>query len=136
MTINDLLIRHEGLRLKPYKDIVGKMTIGVGRNLDDVGVSKGEALYLLNNDIERVSGDLDSKMPWWRSMSVARQFVFQDMCFNLGLQGFLGFTTFLELCRIGHYDAAAVAGLDSRWAQQVGVRATQMMTLLKTGSWE
>ena len=29
---------HDGLRLKPYRDSVGKLTVGVGRNLDDVGL--------------------------------------------------------------------------------------------------
>lgn len=27
------LVRHEGLRLKPYRYTVGKLTIGIGRNL-------------------------------------------------------------------------------------------------------
>jgi lysozyme len=34
------LVKDEGLRLKPYKCTAGKTTIGVGRNLDDVGISK------------------------------------------------------------------------------------------------
>ena len=49
-----MLKRHEGLRLKPYQDTIGKLTIGYGRNLDDRGISKEEAEYLLRNDISRV----------------------------------------------------------------------------------
>ena len=41
------LVRDEGLRLRPYADTVGKTTIGVGRNLTDVGISHDEALALL-----------------------------------------------------------------------------------------
>lgn len=147
MILTDLLIQHEDDRQFPYDDatgktlkpgdtLVGNITCGVGRNASGIGFFKGERLYLLNNDIDRVNIDLDSHLPWWRSMSVERQIVFQDMCFNLGISSFLGFTDFLALCRVGHYDAAAVAGLDSRWATQVGARATQMMTLLRTGSFQ
>ena len=133
MTPRDLLIQHEGLRLKPYRDTVGKWTIGVGRNLDDVGISKAEAMMLLDNDIARVCSELDGALSWWRTMTPDRQSVFINMCFNLGLAGFLGFKSMLELCRHHHYDAAAVAGLDSKWAQQVGDRAVQLMSMLKHG---
>ncbi|NBW16869.1 MAG: lysozyme, partial [Caulobacteraceae bacterium] len=30
---------HEGERLKPYRCTAGKLTIGVGRNLDDRGIT-------------------------------------------------------------------------------------------------
>ena len=45
--LNALLIRHERLRLKPYTDTVGKLTIGVGRNLTDMGLTQDEVLLLL-----------------------------------------------------------------------------------------
>lgn len=133
MTINDLLIQHEGLRLKPYTDTRGILTIGVGRNLDSVGISKNEALYLLQNDIDRVSLALDGAIPWWRAMDPIRQLVFLDMAFNLGMAGFLSFKATLELCRQGHYDAASAEGLRSAWAEQVGARAVQLMGMLRTG---
>lgn len=136
MTPRDLLIQDEGLRLKPYQDSVGKWTIGVGRNLSDVGISKSEALQLLDNDIERVQMELDASLPWWRTMTPDRQSVFINMCFNLGLQHFLGFTDMLELSRQGHYDAASVAGMKSKWATQVGLRAVQLMVMLRTGAIE
>ena len=50
--LRDQLIIDEGLRLRPYRDSVGKLTIGVGRNLDDVGISNDEAMVLLDHDIE------------------------------------------------------------------------------------
>ncbi|EHP39407.1 lysozyme [Cupriavidus basilensis OR16] len=51
------LKRDEDLRLKPYVDTVGKTSIGIGRNLDDVGISQEEAIFLAQNDIDRT-------MPW------------------------------------------------------------------------
>ena len=41
----------EGLRCKPYKCTSGKLTIGYGRNLEDVGISQKEAEYLFENDV-------------------------------------------------------------------------------------
>ena len=56
-TLMEDLVRDEGLRLELYQDSVGKWTIGVGRNLDDVGISEDEAMYLLRNDISRAKRD-------------------------------------------------------------------------------
>jgi len=41
--IADQLILHEGLRLKPYHCPAGKHTIGIGRNLEDKGITEKEA---------------------------------------------------------------------------------------------
>ena len=58
MTLRDALIRDEGVRLKPYRDSVGKLTIGVGRNLDDKGLTRAEAEALLDNDIRDVTASV------------------------------------------------------------------------------
>ncbi|MDY0127369.1 MAG: hypothetical protein RBR69_04500 [Candidatus Cloacimonadaceae bacterium] len=41
--IKEQLVRHEGLRLKPYRCTAGKLTIGIGRNLNDCGITQSEA---------------------------------------------------------------------------------------------
>ena len=50
--IIEMLKRHEGLKVFPYHCSQNKLTIGIGRNLDDKGISKDEAYYLLYNDIK------------------------------------------------------------------------------------
>ena len=42
MDLVQQLTRDEGIRNKPYVDTVGKVTIGVGRNLSDVGLYPDE----------------------------------------------------------------------------------------------
>ena len=59
------LIIHEGLKLEPYQCTAGKLTIGVGRNLDDVGITKEEATYMLENDIARVAGQCWANFEWF-----------------------------------------------------------------------
>ena len=57
--IKEMLIKNEGLVLQVYDDSLGYKTIGVGRCLDKNGISEDEAMYLLENDIERVIASLD-----------------------------------------------------------------------------
>lgn len=127
------LRRDEGERLKPYRDTVGKLTIGVGRNLDDVGLSSEESAYLLANDINKVLRQLDEKLPWWRGLCFNRQRVLINMAFNLGIAGLLGFKNTLAAVQAGQYDKAAEGMLSSKWASQVGKRAVRLADLMRNG---
>lgn len=128
------LIRDEGVRLKPYRDTVGKLTIGIGRNLDDVGISPVEAAQLLDSDIQRTAAELDAALPWWRGLDEVRQRVILNMAFNLGVAGLLGFKNTLINVRDGHYAAAAAGMLASKWAVQVGQRAQRLADMMMKGS--
>lgn len=123
----------EGIRLKPYQDSLGVLTIGVGRNLRDRGISRDEAHYLLANDVEGALADLDTKTPWWRKLDEVRQRVLANMCFNLGIARLLGFKNTLHLVETGQYATAADAMLDSAWAKQVGQRAIRLAQEMRDG---
>lgn len=127
------LITDEALKLKPYKCTANKLTIGVGRNLDDRGITKEEAMYLLNNDIDLVCDQLDKYIPWWRDLSDVRQQVLANMAFNLGIKGLLGFKNTLAKIKAGDYAGAADNMLASLWARQVGNRAKRLAELMKKG---
>ena len=127
------LSRDEDVRTKPYKDSVGKLTIGVGRNLDDKGLSKAEINILLNNDINDSEADLDRTFPWWRQLNDNRQRVLLNRCFNLGIKRLAGFRSMLRDVQNGLYDQAAVEMLDSLWARQVGGRAVRLAKMMKNG---
>ncbi len=127
------LTRDEGLRLKPYRDTVGKLTIGIGRNLDDVGISQDEAMHLLDNDIARTTAALDKAIPWWRSLNDVRQRVVVNMAFNLGVAGLLGFKNTLAAMKAGRYADAAEGMLASKWATQVGERAKRLAAMMANG---
>lgn len=121
--LKDQLILHEGLKLKPYKCTAGKLTIGVGRNIEDIGITEGEARALLDNDILRVAQELDNGLPWWRDLSDVRQRVLLDMAFNLGTPTLMKFKNTLGLIEAGDFVGASEEMLRSRWAEQVGQRA-------------
>lgn len=125
------LVRDEGLSLRLYKDTVGKLTIGIGRNLDDVGISKDEAYLMLDNDIQRTSDSLDKNLPWWKTLDEVRQRVILNMAFNMGINSLLGFKNTLAAIQAGRYNDAADGMLDSKWAQQTGQRAQRLADMMR-----
>jgi lysozyme len=127
------LIRHEGLRLKPYRCSAGKLTIGIGRNIEDVGITEEEALVLLGNDISRVITELDRNIPTFSGLDEIRKRVLVDMCFNLGISRLMKFRRMLAALEAFDYAQAAVEMMDSRWAHQVGNRAKRLKHMMKTG---
>ena len=134
-TLREQLIRDEGCRLKPYRDQVGKLTIGVGRNLDDVGLSQTEADFLLDNDIQRATADVIARIPCAQHLDEVRRAVLINMAFNLGIGGLLKFTKALDAVARFEWDRAAEEMLDSKWAQQVDHSATRRADQMRTGEW-
>lgn len=129
------LRRDEGVRLMPYKDSVGLLTIGVGRCLDRVGISNVEADFLMKNDINRTMADLDKSLPWWVTLDEPRRGALVNMAFNLGVAGLMGFKNTLALIQQGRYADAAENMLLSKWATQVGPRAQRLAQQMRTGQW-
>ena len=127
------LKRDEGVVLTLYKCSAGKNTIGVGRNVDDRGITEDESDYLLGNDIDLCVDELEDNFTWYKNLSDARQRVLVNMCFNLGLTRLLGFKKFLAALEAEDWDRAAEEMLDSKWAVQVGPRSTRLRDLLLEG---
>jgi Phage-related lysozyme (muraminidase) len=129
----------EGNRLKPYLDTKGKLTIGIGRNLTDVGIRGGESLLLFWNDVAEVERILDKNIPWWREMTPNRQMAIMSMCFQMGWDissdgGLDSFGKMLAALRLGDYREAKVQALDSKWARDDSPeRAQRMATLIERG---
>lgn len=123
------LERDEGIRNKPYLDTVGKITIGVGRNLDDKGLSQEEISFLLQNDIIDALKEA-KKFAWFEGLDLERQRVIVNMIFNLGPFRFKRFRKMLEALAKRDYKSARDEMLDSRWAVQVGSRADRLAEIM------
>jgi len=130
MKTEDYIIKHEGIRLIPYIDTVGKSTIGVGRNLDDNGITKEEALYMLENDLASVDRDLHSIFDDFSFLPQDVKLVLTDMMFNLGKSRFLGFKNMIQAIQDKDYKEAARQARDSKWCKQVGIRCEDNYNLL------
>lgn len=123
----------EGIRFKPYKDSLGILSIGVGRNLIDNGLRLEEIDFMLDNDIINAMADLDINLSWWRNMNEIRQGVLANMCFNLGINRLLKFANTLDAMKTGDYVLAAQNMQNSNWYLQVGARAVRLCEEMKTG---
>ena len=148
------LIEHEGMVLHVYKDSLGIDTIGIGRNLEDRGITKdeldymdypsieyvysdgiceGDAKYLANNDIEVVEEELCKAHPCVEELDAVRQLVLMDMAFNMGVPRLKKFVKMWKAIHEKQFDVAAKEMLDSRWARQVKGRAIKLSNAMHNG---
>lgn len=132
--LEETLIRHEGLRLHPYRDTGGKLHIGVGRNLDDVGITKAEAMTMLQNDIYLAKLDAGN-LEGFLALDEVRRDILVMMVFNMGIDRLLTFKKFLYAVEKQNYTLAAREMLQSAWATQVGQRAIEMSHMMEFGEY-
>jgi|TARA_E500000318_G_C3565334_1_gene215404 lysozyme len=132
------LKRHEGVKAFAYRCTSDKLTIGVGRCVDEdggIGLSDDEIDYLLLNDIERCDEELENAYGWYRSLNKPRRDAMINLCFNLGLTRLRGFVKALNAMSRQQYDVAADEFMDSRWASQVGDRAIEVTEMIRHGEY-
>lgn len=134
--LTEQLARHEGLRLKPYRDTVGKLTIGIGRNLEDKGISELEALIMLDNDVMEFAEEVSRNISFFSKLDDARQNVLVNMAFNMGIGGLLSFKNMLAECERKCFNHAETEMLNSKWATQVGSRARELGRQMRTGEYQ
>jgi lysozyme len=128
------LISDEAIRLKPYYCTANKLTIGIGRNLEDVGISEAEAHFLFENDVARVERqvqrDPDISGIYMR-LDERRQEAILNMCFQLGLAGLKRFRRMWAALAMRDYERAYIEALDSNWAKQTPNRANRVANILR-----
>lgn len=103
--IINLIASHEGYRCMPYLDTKGTLTVGIGYNLEanplnlsaeriaqikKHGIGEVESKCLLLQMLEILAHQLAGKLDWWSKLNLARQAVFLDMAYNMGIVGLLG----------------------------------------------
>ena len=148
------LIAHEGLRLEVYQDTLGIDTIGIGRNLEDRGITEQElsdlgipsielvyengitevdAVYLATNDVQIVETELVRAHPCVDKLDSVRQLILMDMAFNMGVPRLCKFKNMWVAIHEDDFITAAKEMLDSRWANQVKSRATKLAHAMHHG---
>ena len=148
------LVALEGLRLQVYEDSLGIATIGIGRNLEDrgitpeelawmdipnmaivhtMGITEADAMYLAQNDVQIVEEELVRAHPCVDRLDAVRQLVLVDMAFNMGVPRLGKFKKMWAAIHENNFEEAAKEMLDSRWANQVKSRATKLAHAMHTG---
>jgi lysozyme len=126
----------EGTVEHAYSDSEGFLTIGVGRLID---VRRGGKLrpdeieLLLENDINEAEADARVLFPSFTDISDNRRAVLVNMAFNLGRVRLAAFKRLRDAVAAGEWERAAAEMLDSRWAEQVGIRAKRLAQQMRDG---
>jgi lysozyme len=143
-TIEEYIERWEGFRSKPYRCTKNKLTIGIGRNIQENplnaveyklifptltlsqaqsallnGITRDQALLLLRGDIRKISDRLN-KYQWFTILNEYRKWVIIDLVFTMGSGGFLAFHNTLRALRERDYNKAADEIMNSRYYRELG----------------
>lgn len=129
----DQIKRHEGFEKFPYECPAGKLTIGYGRNIEEVGITENEAEFLLLSDVQRSAAELNKNFEWYYNLTKRRKQAMINLLFNLGLAKLREFKKFLAAMESGDYPTASKELLDSKYARQVGKRADELAHQLVNG---
>jgi len=131
VAVRQMLIKDEGLRLKPYRCTAGKLSIGVGRNIEDKGISEKEAVFLLGNDISECVDDLSSLFDDFLQLPENIQHVLINMRFQLGPKGFRGFRMMIKAVKAADWPEMIRQMKDSSWYVQTPNRANRLIRLVE-----
>jgi len=118
-----------------YQCSADKNTIGIGFNLDDVGLSLDESRVILKMRLEHISESLHNELPWLYEVGKTRISALCDMAYQMGITGLLGFKKSLALMESGDYYAASVEFLNSNWARQTPARAHKITGIISSGEY-
>ncbi len=140
----------EDMKTSPYKDSLGRWTIGEGRCLETGPLTGTEFKYLLDagllsimitslgarhlteEHIATVDNQLGHLWGAYRNLPDAAQTIMVEMAYQLGVTGLLEFTTFIQLVAAHRFaDAANDARLHILWYKQTPVRAEALMKQLE-----
>lgn len=134
-------------RLLPYRDCCGrevalctcekpgKLSVGFGRNLQDVGLSLSEANALLLEDLREAEQALLRSYPWVIVMDPVRYASLVELMFNLGPLKLARFVLMLAAVKRGDWQEAGRQLEASAWWKQVGRRGPRIKAQLESGQW-
>ena len=132
---------HEGFSDKVYKCPAGFDTIGYGFRLSTLeyyGIKLTKPLsveladHILDYFIEKIYKYLEVKFPWVDGLPDNAIAIMIEMTFQLGANGFYGFTNAIKYLKQHNFKNAAKEMLDSKWARKDSPnRAKEMAEIIR-----
>jgi lysozyme len=138
VSLIDRIKLHEGLRLSPYDDTRGILTIGYGHKIlpyEDFSsdITAEQAMDMLIRDIDRAKAEITKAFPWILGLDETRLEILMEMVFQLGIGGVRGFPKMLNALREKDYATAAKEMLNSRWHEQTPDRCEELAEIMLSG---
>lgn len=128
----DYIKQAEGFRSLAYECPAGKLTVGYGKNIEDLpGLTEEQASVILQMDLVIAAKEVDSFAP--KDIGPNRRAALTAMVFQLGMPTVMKFKKMLAALEQGNWLEAADQALDSRWARQTPSRAEWVAEIFKTG---
>ena len=116
------LKRSEGFRAKPYKDSLGKLTIGYGTLLEGKGLSREESeVLLLMRAMEkrvRLDDQLARRGIDYRALPPPARRSLLRLAYQIGVARLLRFKRMLAAVKDRRWRTAHAEALDSKWAKR------------------
>ena len=128
--LKEELKRDEGFKGEVYLCSAGHQTIGYGHKLAGNPMPEEIAERLLSHDMVEALGQCES-FEWFHALDGARQRVIINMVFNIGYNGVSKFEKMIAAIEVNDYSTAADEMVDSKWYDQVGVRATRLTYMMR-----
>lgn len=123
----------EGVRLMPYKDQFGNLTIGCGRNLTADGISESEMEMMLASDVNHAAVAAATLFNFDATISDERKAALVNLSFNLGEEKLSKFTQFVGFVNARDWNGAADDLIQTKYATEVGPRAQRICDKLRNG---
>ncbi len=131
----------EGVKYEIYHDHLGYKTFGIGHLVVPQDIEYGAAVgtpvseervnEIFDTDVEKYISEAKKVFSDLEDKPEEVQQVVVNMCFNMGEPRLSQFKKFIKAINEEMWATASVEMLDSRWAKQVGVRATRLSDRIK-----
>ena len=132
----------EGVKYEIYKDHLGYPTFGIGHLIteddpehgepDGTEISEDRVNEVFESDVAKFVSEAKILFPDLDELPDVAQQVIVNMAFNMGRPRLSKFKNFIAGVNDRDWVRAAEEMMDSRWADQVGARATRLRNLILT----
>ncbi|KZW99870.1 hypothetical protein JL49_14670 [Pseudoalteromonas luteoviolacea] len=127
------LICHEGLTFMPKENDAGEVTIGVGRNLSQTGISEAEAEQMLEHDLAELLQNIEKELPVFQLLSEVRKLVLMNIAFSIKIDGLKALKKLLAALCIEDFTLAAHEILHSNRIPGDADRKAELSMMMKAG---
>ena len=117
MSLIDDIKKHEGFSSVVYKCTAGYDTIGYGKRVKYLKITKEQAEEWLKEDLDHLKYVLADKYNWFLPAPQEVKDIVINMAYQLGVSSFSKFKKTIYLLANKDHKGASVEMLDSKWAR-------------------